>query len=280
VTEELYGKQLTLPARPERWTYTRYFITGMAVQRLPQEPGARSMIPSPSLWLLGLGAFGCTLAGGVLALRLGRNLRFITGLSAGAVVGLALFELIPEAAQSGGGRNGVAAVMLAVGVGFCLYMAAQRLLERLEAGPSANHLGPASLTLHSFFDGLSMGLAFKVSPGVGFAVAAAILAHDLCDGVNTVTVALRDPSDRTRRLAARWLWANASAPLAGILLASLAPLDASVFTPLVAGFAGVFLYIGAAELLPRSLDGWRSPLASLPPITGVVSIYVVSSLAR
>ena len=87
------------------------------------------MIQPFGIWLLGLGTFVCTLTGGLIALRLGRNIRFITGLSAGAVVGLALFELIPEAAQLRTGAGGFRGVMLAVGVGFCLYMAATQSLK-------------------------------------------------------------------------------------------------------------------------------------------------------
>ena len=238
-------------------------------------------MPQPiGVWLLGLGTCACTLLGGLIALRLGRNIRFVTGLSAGAVVGLALFELIPEAAQLRAGVSGFRAVMLAVGTGFCLYMAASQWLNRLGTGASHGHLGAASLTLHSFFDGLSIGLAFKVSPSVGLAVAVAVLAHDLCDGVNTISVALRGETADARRIAFLWLCANACAPLTGIALASLAPVNASIFAPMAAGFAGVFLYIGAAELLPRSLSGWRSPFAVLPAITGVASIYVVASLMQ
>ena len=114
----------------------------------------------------------------------------------------------------------------------------------------------------------------------GLAVAVAVLAHDFCDGVNTVSIALHGASQAARRFALRWLCANAAAPLSGIALASLAPLDASTFAPLAAGFAGAFLYIGAAELLPRSLNGWRSPLAILPAVTGVASIYLVASLTQ
>ena len=238
------------------------------------------MDQSIGIWILGFGTCVCTLVGGLVALQLGRNIRFVTGLSAGAVVGLALFELIPEAAQLWTGASGFRAVMLSVGVGFCLYMAATQGLERFASGASSRHLGAASLTLHSFFDGLSIGLAFKVSPDVGIAVAVAVLAHDFCDGVNTVSIALHGASQAARRFALRWLCANAAAPLSGIALASLAPLDASTFAPLAAGFAGAFLYIGAAELLPRSLNGWRSPLAILPAVTGVASIYLVASLTQ
>ena len=229
------------------------------------------------VWLLGVGAFGCTLAGGLLALQIGRNIRFITGISAGAVLGLALFDLIPEAARLGAGMHPLQAVMVAVGVGFCLYMAAHHALERVVGGLSPNHLGAASLTLHSFFDGLGIGLAFKVSPGVGQAVAIAVLAHDLCDGVNTVAVALNGRL-QARPTALRWLAVNAAAPLLGIAVASVVPVGVGALAPLAAGFAGIFLYIGAVELLPKSFAGWRSPLASLPVMSGVAAIYLVVSM--
>ena len=226
------------------------------------------------VWLLGIGAFACTAAGGLLALRLGRKIRFVTGVSAGAVLGLALFDLMPEAARLERGAAGFQAVMLAVAIGFCLYMAAHHALERVAGQLSPNHLGAASLTMHSFFDGLGIGLAFKVSPGVGQAVAIAVLAHDLCDGVNTVAVALNGRL-QARPTALRWLSVNAAAPLVGIAFASVMPVSVGTLAPLTAGFAGAFLYIGAVELLPKSFAGWRSPLASLPVMSGIAAIYLV-----
>ena len=74
--------------------------------------------------------------------------------------------------------------------------------------------GAASLSLHSFLDGVGIGLAFKVSTAVGAVVAAAVLAHDFSDGINTVTVVLKN---RGRGLSAlRWLAVDAIAPLAGV----------------------------------------------------------------
>ncbi len=233
----------------------------------------------PDIWLLGVAAFVCTLAGGVLALRLGERIRLITGLSAGAVVGLAIFDLAPEAFRIGGGALSLQSVMLCVATGFAVYMVAHRSLERLSDATAPNHLGAASLTLHSFFDGLGIGLAFKLSPAVGQAVAIAVLAHDLCDGVNTVTVALSGAGSQARRAARTWLGINAAAPLAGIAVASLVPVSAATFAPLTAGFAGVFLYIGAVELLPRSYAGLPSGWTSLATVIGMLAIYCVVRLA-
>ncbi|WP_174301085.1 ZIP family metal transporter [Caulobacter sp. S45] len=230
------------------------------------------------IWLLGVATFVCTLAGGVLALRLGERIRLITGLSAGAVVGLAIFDLVPEAFRIGGGGLSLQALMLALALGFAIYMVAHRALERLSGSVSLNHLGAASLTLHSFFDGLGIGLAFKLSPVVGQAVAIAVLAHDLCDGINIVTVALTGAGRQARRSAQVWLCVNAAAPLAGIAVASTVPVSAATFAPLTAGFAGVFLYIGAAELLPRSYAGLPSAWTSTATVMGMLGIYCVVRL--
>ena len=85
--------------------------------------------------------------------------------------------------------------------------AAAERAERDRAG----HLGPASLTAHSLLDGLGIGLAFQVAPAIGVVVAVAVLAHDVADGVNTVTLSLSGGggqrpgarlADRRRRRAA------------------------------------------------------------------------------
>ncbi len=231
------------------------------------------------VWVLGAAAFVCTLAGGILALKLGPRIRLITGLSAGALLGLALFDLMPEAFEIAGGHVGKSSLMLAVGVGFGCYMVTKRALARL-AGVGANHLGAASLTLHSIFDGLAIGLAFRLSARVGEAVAAAVLAHDLCDGMNTVVVALDGERPNVRRAARGWLYVNAAAPLAGIAVTTLVPVDLAVFAPLTAAFAGVFLYIGASELLPRSYAGAPNAWTSGATAVGMGAIYFVTQVSR
>ena len=47
--------------------------------------------------LISIGTFVSTLLGGLLALHLKDRLHLMLGFSAGALIGVALFELIPEA---------------------------------------------------------------------------------------------------------------------------------------------------------------------------------------
>jgi zinc transporter ZupT len=234
------------------------------------------------VWILALATSAATLFGGVLALRLGDRLRLATSLTAGALLGVALFDLTPESFQLGGGDGAAArTTVLALVCGFLGYTALRRLLNSAGGRDStrASHLGAASLTLHSAFDGLAMGLAFHISPAIGWPVALAVLAHDVCDGVNTVGLTLTLAGPRNRSMARAWLAADAIAPLAGVAVSSALRLDQHAFAPLLGVFAGAFLYLGAVEMLPRSYSGRPLPATTGAALLGLAVIWGAVRLA-
>ena len=219
-----------------------------------------------------------TFAGGVLALRLGGRIQLLLGLTAGIVIGVALFDLLPEAVMIGVGVYGERTLLLATACGFAAYLVIDRLAPRRGArGALRAHLGPATLTLHSFFDGMGIGLAFQVSSAVGGVIAFAVLAHDLTDGVNTVSLCL---AGSRREDARRWLVANTIAPLAGVVFAYFLRVPKPVLALLLATFAGIFLYIGTCELLPRSIGANPRPLATVATLAGLAIMYAAVSLAE
>ncbi len=225
---------------------------------------------------IGLATGAATLFGGALALRFRERIPLILGFSAGAVIAVALFDLAPEALELGGRLAQPQGVLGAMGAGFCGYMLLERSLRALAAGRSG-HLGPASLTLHSLLDGLGVGLAFQVAPAIGVVVAVAVLAHDVSDGVNTVTLSLAGGGGSAR--ARGWLIADAIAPLAGIGLTRLFSVPAGPLGLVIALFAGFFLYIGAAELTPASHRALPRLWTSLATIAGMAAIWIVVRLA-
>ncbi len=229
------------------------------------------------LWLAALGAAtaAATLAGGLVTLRVRSGGHLILGFSAGAVLGVALLDLLPEAlVLTGDDRRQVAGLMV---MGFLAYLAMSRGLRGLvsDTGRSQGVLGPASLVAHSVLDGLGIGLGFQASPAVGSVLAAAVLAHDFADGVNTVTLSLSASSDR--RMAWTWLAADALAPLAGIVLSRLVHPSAAALGALLSIFSGVFLYLGAVELIPESHS--RHPRASVTMAT-LVGLAVIGLAVR
>ncbi|WP_158914971.1 ZIP family metal transporter [Caulobacter sp. S45] len=233
-----------------------------------------------SVWVLGLAASAATLLGGVLALRLGARIRLATGLTAGALLGVALFDLIPEAFQLGG-EHGSQGVALALGCGFAGYMFLHRLLSGVgeKGGARASHLGAASLTVHSFLDGLAIGLAFHISPAIGWPVALAVVAHDMSDGMNTVGLTLTLAGLQRRRIAHGWLAADVLAPIVGVAASGVVQVGPHGLAPLLAVFGGAFLYLGAVELLPRSYRERPLPSTTGAAILGLAVIYGAVRLA-
>ena len=204
------------------------------------------------LAVIGLATATATMAGGVLALRLKSTLGLLLAFASGAVVGVALFDLLPEALELGRGSHPLSAMTTAAAVGFAAYFAVDRLVPRSRPPRVATAAisGPRALTLHSLMDGLGIGFAFQASAAAGIVVAFAVLAHDLVDGLNTVTLSLS--GGLQRRTARRWLMADATAPLVGIGASRLLTLPEPLLALLLAVFAGFFLYIGASELLPAA----------------------------
>jgi ZIP family zinc transporter len=228
-----------------------------------------------------LGAIGvatgfATLVGGALALRFHRQIPLILGFSAGAVIGVALFDLLPEALELGARAAGPAVVLGLVGVGFGGYMLLERGVGAAGEG-RLSQFGPASLTAHSLLDGLGIGLAFQVAPAAGAVVAAAVLAHDFADGVNTVTLSLSAGGGARR--ARGWLIADAAAPLVGIGATRLFRVADGPLGLALALFAGFFLYIRAATLTPASHRALPRFWTSLATLAGMAAIWTVVRLA-
>lgn len=219
-----------------------------------------------------------TVLGGTLALRLRASLDLLLGFGAGVVLGVALFDLMPESAALGGRNLDVLDVTAAVAMGFAAYLVLDQSAAALARGGRwRGHLGAAALTAHSLMDGLGIGLAFQVSTTVGAIVAFAVLAHDSLDGANTVSLVLSGGAGGPA--ARRWLLADAVAPLAGIGLSRLIAVPQPTLAMLLGVFGGFFLYIGASELLPRALNGRPRPAITAAALLGLAVIYGVVRLA-
>ena len=233
--------------------------------------------------LLGASAVLATAVGGAFALRRRDDLHLILGFSAGAVLGVALFDLLPEAMELTAPRYAPATIALLVGVGFFAFTLVNRFLQlHPDADASAGAhgrgaLGAAGLSIHSFLDGVGIGLAFKVSPSIGLVVAAAVLAHDFSDGINTVAIVLKNRGERLHAL--KWLLVDALAPLLGVASTYLYSLSQPHLGLVLAVFCGFFLSIGAADLLPESHRRHPERVTAVLNVAGASLIWLTIHLA-
>jgi ZIP family zinc transporter len=139
-------------------------------------------------------------------------------------------------------------------------------------------LPPASLIIHSTLDGLAIGLAFQAGAGIGLIVLLAVLAHDFADGMNVVTLAFDAAPGRGSAIG--FLILDALAPVIGAALSLVISIPDVALGWLLAGFAGVFIAIGASHLLPESQHGRPADgpvLVGLSAI-GAAVVIVVRSL--
>lgn len=235
--------------------------------------------------ILGVAAALATMFGGAIALRLRDRMHLILGFSAGAVIAVAFFDLLPEAFELAGGTYKASAIAGFVALGFLLYLLFDRLLVLHSHGHSDDaehdhgrgHVRAGSLSLHSLLDGVGIGLAFQVSPAVGLAVAAAVLVHDFSDGINTVNIVVRHGG--TRKQAMRWLVADALAPLVGITLTMFVSVEKGTIGLLLALFCGFFLYIGASDLIPESHHVHPTFWTTLMTLAGAAVLFVAIAIA-
>src|SRR5437868_9048484 len=174
---------------------------------------------------LALLTFVSTSLGGLCALRFRDRLHLLLGFTAGVLLGVVAFDLLPEifelAARDGG--DGRPAMVVLV-VAFLLFHGLEKfvLVHSVHESDYAAHRHPrvgvlSALALigHSFMDGVGIGLAFQVSPAVGLSVAVAVIAHDFCDGLNTVSLMLIHRNTARRSMV--MLGLDALAPVLGAL---------------------------------------------------------------
>ena len=229
---------------------------------------------------IAIAAFVSTLLGGLFALRLRDRLHLILGFSAGAVVAVAFFDLMPEALELGA-AHGAPALTALMALGFLAYLAMDRFFiphsQEAEHAHGRGALGAGSLSVHSFLDGVGIGLAFQVSPAVGIVVAAAVLTHDFSDGINTVNMVVKNGGSRATAM--RWLVLDALAPALGIIATLFISVSQDTLGLLLALFAGFFLYIGASDLIPESHHSHPTILTTVMTILGAAVLYAVIKIA-
>jgi ZIP family zinc transporter len=220
--------------------------------------------------------------GGMAALRFRDHLHLLLGFSSGAVMAVALFDILPEvfALDRGSSYMPFAAIGFLAFFGLERYTALHRSREHVHAATAHEQelgtLSAAGLTFHSFLDGVAIGVGFQTSAKIGLLIALGIIVHDLSDGLNTVTVVLAHGNARKRAMF--WLAADMIAPVLGATAALLINLQ-GLLPWVLAFFAGSFLYIGASDLQPEAKEH-DSPLVGVATAMGMLAIYLATRMLR
>jgi ZIP family zinc transporter len=232
---------------------------------------------------LALGTFFSTAAGGLFALRHRDRLHLILGFSAGVILGVVAFDLLPEIdALSRETGIGFERPMVALVVGFLAFHILEKamLMHAAHEDEYGSHVHPSvgkasalALAGHSLTDGLAIGLGFQVDHAVGLAVALAIIGHDFADGLNTVGLMLTHRN--SRRTVLLFLLLDAATPLLGAALTLFIHVPREALLVYLGLFAGFLLYVGASDILPEAHAKHPSVRTLLMTSLGAVVMYAV-----
>ena len=227
-----------------------------------------------------------TTSGGILAVRSRDRLHLVLGLSAGLLLGLVAFDLLPEVFELNINRlGGVPVVSLAFVGGFLALHFAEQLFGSHEPAESdyghdhkhsvniAGTMGALAMGGHVFLDGIALGLAFQVSNALGFAVFIAILAHAFSDGLNTVSLLIK--SGHWSKRAYLLLGVDALMRISGAALGTYITISDPILGLYLATFAGFVIYLATSHILPEAHSRHPSKLTMIATVIGALAMWLI-----
>ncbi len=190
--------------------------------------------------------------------RIRSILFLLVSLAAGALFGDAFLHLIPEAYEAAANPVNVSLAILLGIVGFLVlekflrwrHDHGEEFSDGHEHTHPVGHLVLVSDGVHNFIDGLTIGVAFLVSPEVGIATTIAILLHEIPQEIGDFALLLHAGFSRAKALLLNL--ASALVAILGTLTAFFLAEQVATLVPFIIAFAaGNFIYIAGSDLVPE-----------------------------
>lgn len=228
-----------------------------------------------------------SLAGGILLLnkriKLDKIMLYAMPFGAGALLGAAFLDVLPEAlheVHEAGGDESV--VLLAALAGFVIFFILERSVRWFhrhhEHGERASHqsLIVVGDTVHNAIDGVAIGAAFLVSIPLGIATTIAVAAHEIPQEIGDFGILLGKGMKRKKVLIVNILSSLATLVTA-LLTFALAGSIAAAVPVLLAVVAGCFIYIAAADIIPdiHEQPHKRANIQAVLLLVGIAIIPIV-----
>jgi len=132
----------------------------------------------------------------------------------------------------------------------------------------------AGMTLHAFFDGVTISSSFLVSAPLGLLVALAVVVHKVPEGITIASVMMASGRKASQSLTAAGILAAST--LAG---AAAMQVVSNFKSPAVALSAGITLYVAASDLVPE-VNKEQRLIYSLSGLSGLLFFFLVDLLLR
>ena len=207
---------------------------------------------------------------------------YLIALSAGFLLALVFFELIPESFR----LLGPLASLYLLGGFALLHLFEHTLVRHLHFGEEVHSdvmLSRAAsistfmgLAIHAFFDGFSIAAGMSYNFYIGLLVFFAILLHKFPEGFTLATVMLA--AQQTRRNALLASTAIGIATLAGVgAVFLISSVDHEVIGVAFALSGGIATYVGASDLIPE-INKSGNRVTPVVVLAGMALFYAANML--
>jgi ZIP family zinc transporter/zinc and cadmium transporter len=205
-------------------------------------------------------------------------LAYFIALGAGFMLATALTEMVPESLRLAP-RSGPALILLGY---FIVHYFEHAWPAHFHFGeeththefvnPRVAYTALGGLTIHTFFDGVSITSGFLISPWLGTVIFGATLLHNIPEGFTMASIMVAAGKSRQVGMAA--VGVLAVSRVLGVLGMALAHNWAQYGLALS---AGVTIYVAASDLIPE-VNKVRSPKYALTVAMGVGMVLVLRYL--
>ena len=203
--------------------------------------------------------------------------QYLMALSAGFLLALVFFDLIPESLNLLGKSASFYIIVGFAALHFFEHTIVGHLHfgeethEEIMVSHTASLAAVSGLLIHSFFDGVAISAGMQYNYSIGVLIFFAILLHKIPEGVTIVSITIA--SKQTRRKGLIALLSIAGATLLGIVSSLLlSSINGSLVGITFAFTAGTVCYVGASDLIPE-INRSGNRIAPLIVFAGMLLLY-------
>ncbi len=216
---------------------------------------------------------------GIREVRLKRIVFFSISFAAGALLGAAFLDLLPEALEKGGHNL----ILTSVLAGLLIFFSLEKFLHwyhchgqvcEVHAFTYLNLFGNG---LHNFIDGVIIATSFLISWPLGLSASLAIIFHEIPHELGDFSVLIYGGLSRKKALFCNYLCSLTA--LAGAVGGYFFNSQFRFFSDYIIGLAaGGFIYVACADLIPelhKEKDTKTSFLQVVFLFSGIILIWLV-----
>ena len=204
----------------------------------------------------------------------------LTALSAGLLLAIAILDLIPDTEEEL--NNSSIYILLGFVIMYLITYLSNVWKKEKDGFEGSSMIGISiGMSLHNFFEGLSLGVSYAINVKLGIIVSITLILHKIPEGLSYSSSVLAISRDRKKTAMyligqglCMWIGAGLS-----ILLAHFTQISEKFIAIPIAITAGIFLYLGGTALLPvtNKIQDKKIPMSFL---CGIIFYFLFHGLSE